>query len=187
MTKNTAKAIASAILALSYDDRKEWRTLWHALEEYPSQGQKIVQGEIACENDEWTVTVDIGQEREPIEKEWYADLDDELSAKVNANCVYNIIGILASECVEVLAVGELIASFDEPPPLTEGYKANFATLQRADANGDLALISAVRKKDRKPVALVCAMHANEDDTLTPVPLAVMCEGNPFEDFEDPTA
>jgi hypothetical protein len=59
-----------------------------------------------------------------------------------------------------------------PPALTEGYRHNFDTLERAWRHGD--------------VALVCAMQQNDDDTITPVPFAVMCEGNPFEDFEDPT-
>lgn len=74
----------------------------------------------------------------------------------------------------------------EPPALTDGYKANFETLKRAADFGDLALVSAIRKADQKPVALVCAMQMNDDETITPIPLAVMCEGNPFEDFEDPT-
>jgi len=70
--------------------------------------------------------------------------------------------------------------------LTETDKTNFASLQRACEDGDLALVSAIRKADQKPVALVCAMQVNEDETITPVPYAVMIEGNPFEDFEDPT-
>jgi hypothetical protein len=73
-----------------------------------------------------------------------------------------------------------------PPALTEGYTHNFDTLKRAGRNGDLALVSAIRKADQAPVALVWAMQQNDDDTITPVPFAVMCEGNPFEDFEDPT-
>lgn len=72
-----------------------------------------------------------------------------------------------------------------PPPLSDSDKNNFATLRRAEAAGHLALVSAIRKADRKPVALVCAMHT-EGDFIRPVPLAVMIEGNPFEDFEDPT-
>lgn len=71
-------------------------------------------------------------------------------------------------------------------PLTEGYRANFNTMLKAAAAGDLALVSAVRKSDQAPVALVCAMQVNDDETITPVPFAVMCEGNPFEAFEDPT-
>jgi len=73
----------------------------------------------------------------------------------------------------------------KPPPLTEGYKANFATLERAAKSGDLALVSAIRKSDQAPVALVCAM-SREDGMFYPIPLAVMVEGNPYELFEDPT-
>lgn len=72
-----------------------------------------------------------------------------------------------------------------PPPLGEPDKANFATLQRAENLGELALISTIRKADGKAVALVCAMSRNED-VIMPAPLAVMIEGDPFEDFEDPT-
>lgn len=72
-----------------------------------------------------------------------------------------------------------------PPPLANSDNANFATLRRAEANGDLALVSAIRKADQKPVALVCAMQI-EGDFIRPMPLAVLIEGNPFEDFEDPT-
>ena len=74
-----------------------------------------------------------------------------------------------------------------PPALADSHRENFKTLRRAANNSDIALVSAIRKADRKPVALVCAMQVNEDKTITPVPLAVMCEGNPFEDFDDPTA
>jgi hypothetical protein len=74
----------------------------------------------------------------------------------------------------------------KPPPLSDSYAANFKTLKKASDHGDIALVSAIRKADGKPVALVCAMQRNPDETITPVPLAVMCEGNPFEDFEDPT-
>jgi hypothetical protein len=73
-----------------------------------------------------------------------------------------------------------------PPALLPGYKENFNTLQRAAGQGDLALVSAIRKADQKPVALVCAMQRNEGGTITPVPFAVMVEGDPFQLFEDPT-
>ena len=77
----------------------------------------------------------------------------------------------------------------KPPKLHKGYKDNFQTLLKAADNDDLCLISAIRKSDRKPVALVCAMNIEQGDgepMFCPVPLAVLCEGNPFEDFEDPT-
>jgi hypothetical protein len=74
----------------------------------------------------------------------------------------------------------------KPKRLTDGHKANFTTLKRAFTNGDLALVSAIRKADQKSVALVCAMQTNEDGTITPMPLAEMVNGNPFELYEDPT-
>lgn len=74
----------------------------------------------------------------------------------------------------------------KPQPLSEDYRHNFGILLHAAENGDLCLVSAIRKADRANVALVCAMVTNEDGTYSPIPLAVMCEGNPFEDFEDPT-
>ena len=73
-----------------------------------------------------------------------------------------------------------------PPKLPKGDRSNFQTLLRAAGDDALALVSAIRKADQQPVALVCAMQQNEDDTITPIPFAVMVEGNPFELFEDPT-
>ena len=73
-----------------------------------------------------------------------------------------------------------------PPALNDAYMSNFNTLCKARDERQLALVSAIRKSDKKPVALVCAMQTNEDKSMTPIPLAVMVEGNPFELFEDPT-
>lgn len=73
-----------------------------------------------------------------------------------------------------------------PPRLTPGHRANFTTLQQASDNGDLALVSARRASDGAPVALVCALRREQDGAISPVPLAVMVEGNPYELFEDPT-
>lgn len=73
------------------------------------------------------------------------------------------------------------------PPRLKNYDiANFNTLKKAAGQSDMALVSAIRKSDQKPVALICAMQRNADESITPVPLAVMIEGNPFELFEDPT-
>jgi hypothetical protein len=73
----------------------------------------------------------------------------------------------------------------KPPRLLEGYIANFDTLKAAGRNNDLALVSAIRKADNKPVALVCAMNVTKDE-FRPLPIAVMVEGNPYELFHDPT-
>lgn len=75
----------------------------------------------------------------------------------------------------------------KPTRLRQGDQMNFETLLRAANDGALALVSAIRKSDQQSVALVCAMQSYDDETITPVPFAVMVEGNPFELFDDPTA
>ena len=72
-----------------------------------------------------------------------------------------------------------------PMALREGEKANFKTLLQAAGHNDLCLLSATRKSDGKKVALVCAMNRDGED-YCPAPLAVLIEGNPYEDFDDPT-
>lgn len=73
-----------------------------------------------------------------------------------------------------------------PPRLRRGDRQNFDTLLRAADDGALALVSAIRKADQHPVALVCAMQRNDDETITPVPFAIMIEDDPFQLFDDPT-
>lgn len=46
-------------------------------------------------------------------------------------------------------------------------------------------MSAIRKADNKPVALVTAVGFQNGE-YTMAPLAVMIEGNPYEDFMPPT-
>lgn len=72
-----------------------------------------------------------------------------------------------------------------PKKLRKGDLANFETLLAAARNGDLCLVSAIRKADQANVALICAVN-RDSNFVEPVPLAVMVEGNPFELFEDPT-
>lgn len=74
-----------------------------------------------------------------------------------------------------------------PRKPTEVEKLNFQTLLSAAENGDLALMTLRRKADGTVCAALCAMQTNDDATITPVPLAVLVNGNPFEMFEDPTA
>jgi hypothetical protein len=65
--------------------------------------------------------------------------------------------------------------------LRDSDKANFETLKRAAANDDLALMDARRKSDDAKVALVAAVYLFDDEYRI-VPLAVMIEGDPYEDF-----
>lgn len=89
-------------------------------------------------------------------------------------------GALCYLCKEAAVVPE----GEKAPALLPGYEANFNTLLRAVKNADLALLSAIRKADRKPVALVVALGWDGEERLIS-PLAVMVEGNPYELFEDP--
>lgn len=73
---------------------------------------------------------------------------------------------------------------NNPGELREYDIANFDTIRRAEKDGNLALVSAIRKSDGKQVALLCAIGFDGKDYL-PSPLAVMIDGNPFELFEDP--
>lgn len=74
----------------------------------------------------------------------------------------------------------------KPPRLTPGQHANFQTLRVACKSGDLALVSML-KNDGTPVAVICAMQRNDDDTISPVPLAYQFDGNPYEELQDPTS
>ena len=71
-------------------------------------------------------------------------------------------------------------------PLREYDKKNFETLKLAAGCDHLCLVSSIRKSDGAQVALVCAM-GRKNGYYLPVPLAVMVEGNPFEDFADPAS
>jgi hypothetical protein len=67
--------------------------------------------------------------------------------------------------------------------LRSGDKKNFQTMLKATENGDIALVSAIRRSDGSNVALACAMGREDDGSIMVVPLAVMVEGgNPFNDF-----
>lgn len=72
-----------------------------------------------------------------------------------------------------------------PPKLPEHLKKNFNTLLLAAERHDLALVSAIRKADQAPVALVCACHKDEDGKIAIVPLAEMIPNNPYELYENP--
>ncbi len=74
----------------------------------------------------------------------------------------------------------------KPLPLAEDQKINFQTLKLAVEYEDVALVSAIRKKDGRPVALICAMNHMEDGNIVPVPLAEIISGNPYELYYDPT-
>lgn len=69
--------------------------------------------------------------------------------------------------------------------IPEAYSNNFATLQRAQDNGDLALVECTDVKTGRPVYTICAMQP-EGDGYMMVPLAKMFDGNPYEELEPPS-
>ena len=76
----------------------------------------------------------------------------------------------------------------KPPKLKKAYRENFNTLLQAAKNGDLALVSAIRKKDNSPVALICAINHNSPthSPITLTPIAELIQGNPYQLYQDPT-
>lgn len=70
------------------------------------------------------------------------------------------------------------------PRIEPGYKANFETLRRAAAAGDLALVDCQDKSTLKPVRVICAMQ-RERDGITMVPLAKLFDGDPYEELNPP--
>lgn len=76
-----------------------------------------------------------------------------------------------------------------PPAIDVGHRHNFDTLKKAEANGDLLLLSCLDKKTLKPVVVVAAREPGEDEkgNIQIVPLAKMFDGNPFEELIPPKA
>lgn len=70
--------------------------------------------------------------------------------------------------------------------ISKGYQANFQTLQRAEANGDLALLECKDAKSGQPVIAVVAVRPGAKPGMVEfVPLAKMFDGNPYEELLPP--
>ena len=69
------------------------------------------------------------------------------------------------------------------PRLQENDKTNFHILMRAAKNGDLGLVSAIRRSDHATVALVCVPVVADNGDTGHMPIAVMVEGNPYDQFD----
>lgn len=81
-------------------------------------------------------------------------------------------------------------TIEKPPALTEGQIANFETLKRAAAEGDLALVSARVRATGEPVAILAAVRFDgQAYQITPLALQFtesMAGGDPYEYLADPT-
>jgi len=68
--------------------------------------------------------------------------------------------------------------------LTTSHKANFKTILRAFANGQVALMECTNKGTGEQVAVICAVsHVREDFAV--VPLAQLFNGSPCDVLEPP--
>jgi hypothetical protein len=124
MNLQSAKAIAALLVALgetSFNRIKEVVfPLFDVLEEFASQGQKIVRGELFKDTHEWMVEVDFGSSRDGGSETLCSACD--IPEVINPDYVYDCIGLCSDTpigtSVTILAVGEVISSSEgsEEPP-----------------------------------------------------------------------
>lgn len=69
--------------------------------------------------------------------------------------------------------------FEQIPP---GHRANFVTLERAFASGDVTLVRCKDRATGKLVTAIC-IGASEPGQGDALPFAVLLDGNPFEALE----
>jgi len=68
--------------------------------------------------------------------------------------------------------------------LTKSQKANFKTILRAFANGQVALMECTMKATGEQVAVICAVSQVREEFAV-VPLAQLFTGNPCDVLEPP--
>lgn len=70
--------------------------------------------------------------------------------------------------------------------IKKSYKANFATLKTAFANGHVCLMECTDVATKKPVITICAVSWDSDTkTYSMSPFAKMFDGNPYNELEPP--
>jgi hypothetical protein len=69
--------------------------------------------------------------------------------------------------------------------LLKGERANFATIQRACRNGDLALVECTDRKTGKRVAVVAAIGRDNGEFVIS-PLCRLFDGNPYDELDPPS-
>ena len=69
--------------------------------------------------------------------------------------------------------------------LQPGYKANFETLLRAAAAGDLALLDCHSVASGAEMPVICAANRSPDGGVEFVPLATLFQDNPYETVSPP--
>ena len=73
-------------------------------------------------------------------------------------------------------------------PIADGHKMQFETLQRAFANGDIALMECRRKDTQEVVPVVCAVNITgrgKKREYEFIPFAQLFNDSPYELLEPP--
>lgn len=70
-------------------------------------------------------------------------------------------------------------------PIPDHVKANFQTLLRAAAAGDLALVAGTDVRTGEPRFILCAVGRAEGGDAVLTPFGHLAAGNPFDDYEPP--
>lgn len=112
----------------------------------------------------------------------YKGCGDEKQVRDNLNAVKDYSRTVLKEIAEVNR--EMRDKFLGPQKLRDVDKENFETLKKAFSNYDVALVSAIRKSTGESVALCCAVSMQNPEVIL-TPLAVMVEGDPYEEFQPP--
>lgn len=66
--------------------------------------------------------------------------------------------------------------------IQKSYKSNFETLQKAIKNGDACIVKVIENKTGELRVAVCAIQPDGESGVMFVPLALLFDGNPYEDF-----
>lgn len=69
--------------------------------------------------------------------------------------------------------------------LLPGHVANFETMQRANENGDLALMECTDAKTGQYTAVICCVQRESNGDYSMVPIARMFDGNPYDELLPP--
>ncbi len=69
-------------------------------------------------------------------------------------------------------------------PIPDAVKANFQTLLRAAAAGDLALVAGTDAHSGEPRFILCAVGRDAGEYVL-TPFGHLAAGNPFDDYEPP--
>lgn len=72
-------------------------------------------------------------------------------------------------------------------PINDAEKQNFETLVSAFRTDRICLVSSIDLADQSQAVLICAVNylSDEEECFEFVPLARLCDGNPYERFLPP--